>query len=423
MFNSVNRAVCLVPILALVWAGVCAARPEATGDNSKSYFDRVHGIAARSTFDPALQKAFSTDITDVMEKYDVPGAVVGVHIAGQGDYEATAGVGNIQTGQTLTTDMSWPLRSVTKSFVVTDMLLQVQAGNLHLDDTIKRWVPNLPNADTVTIGELANMTSGLPEYANKAFIDAYSADPERQFTPDDLIGFAATEPAQFPPGTKHVYTNTNTVVLGKIIESVTGKPLSEALQDDVLEPLNLAHTTYATSNADWPQPHATGYAPNGKILAAQPNNFSIFAGSGAMVSTLDDLQAYAPALANGTLLDPRLQAMRLEGAPLDQGPEYDQYGMGIGEIADWWGHTGEGFGFTSAVMGQVGTDNSIAIFMNLSNVGDHPPTKLIRKIVATLGTRPVTAVPEPPNASLFLIGAFLILIFRFNGLYKKNRSE
>lgn len=421
MSNSVSRAVCLIPILAFIWGGVCAAQSGTGHDNSKPSSREVNGVSSTSTFDPVLRKALSRDITDTMAKYGVPGAVVGIHIGGRGDYEATAGVGNIETGQPLTTTMSWPLRSVTKSFVVTDMLLQVQAGKLHLDDTIQKWVPNLPNADTVTVGELANMTSGLPEYVNKAFIDAYSADPDRQFTPDDLIGFAATEPAQFPPGTRHVYTNTNTVVLGKIIDSVTGKPLSDALLNDVLGPLDLTHTTYAMTNADWPQPHATGYAPDGNTLEAQPNNFSIFAGSGAMVSTLADLQAWAPALANGTLLDPALQAIRLDGAPLEQGPEYDQYGMGIGEISGWWGHTGEGFGFTSAVMGQLGTDNSIAIFMNLSNVGDHVPTKLMRRFAATLGTRPPTAVPEPANAGLFLIGVLLPFVWRFGRSRRRDR--
>jgi len=173
-------------------------------------------------------------------------------------------------------------------------------------------------------------------------------------------------------------------VLGEIVEAITGMPLEQALKQSIFDPLKLTHTAYAAIDADWPKPHATGYQPDDKQLEPQSNNFSVFAGAGAMVSTLADLQKYAPALVNGTLLTPQLQQERMVGAPLDEGPEYDQYALGIGEVAGWWGHTGEGFGFTLCVMGEPGTDNSIVIFMNLSNVGDHPPTKLMRKIVATL---------------------------------------
>lgn len=377
------RAGWLVPILALAFGG-CAAQPKTASTASKSPPSTAPKVAAVSTLKPVVQKAITNDIAEIMAKYDVPGAVVGIHLADKGDYTATVGVADLKTKAPLTTEMTWPLRSVTKSFVVTATLQLVEAGKLGLDDTIAKYAPNLPNADQITVRELANMTSGLPEYTNDAFIKAYSANPDREFTADDLIGFAATEPAQFPPGAKHVYTNTNTVVLGRIIEMVTGMPIAQVLQQQIFTPLKLTHTAYAMNDADWPKPHAIGYQPDKKKLEPQGNNFSIFAAAGAMVSTLADLQIYVPALVNGTLLDPQLQAARLVGAPLDAGPEYDQYALGIGEVAGWWGHTGEGFGFTLAVMGQQGTDNSVVIFMNISNLDDHPPTKLMRKIAATL---------------------------------------
>ncbi|PRZ42833.1 alkaline D-peptidase [Antricoccus suffuscus] len=377
------RAAWLVPILALVVGG-CAAQPKTASTASKSPPSTVPEVASVTTLKPALKKAIDDDIAEAVATYNVPGAVVGIHLADKGDYTATVGVANLKTKAPLTTEMTWPLRSVTKSFVVTAALQLVEAGKLSLDDTIAKWMPNLPNANQITVRQLANMTSGLPEYTNDAFIKAYSANPDKEFTADELIGFAATEPAQFPPGAKHVYTNTNTVVLGRIIEMVTGMPIAQVLQQQIFTPLKLTHTAYATSDSDWPKPHAVGYQPDNTKMEPQGNNFSIFAGSGAMVSTLADLQIYAPALANGTLLNPQLQAARLVGAPLDKGPEYDQYALGIGEIAGWWGHTGEGFGFTLAVMGQQGTDNSVVILMNISNLDGHPPTKLMRKIAATL---------------------------------------
>jgi D-alanyl-D-alanine carboxypeptidase len=103
-----------------------------------------------------------------------------------------------------------------------------------------------------------------------------------------------------------------------------------------------------------------------------------------MVSTLDDLLTWGPALAEGSLLEDSTQELRLDGAPLEEGPEYDRYAAGIGEVDGWWGHTGEGFGFTALVMHQIDSGATVAIAMNLSNVGDHPPTKLFREIAAIL---------------------------------------
>ncbi|MEO6956244.1 MAG: serine hydrolase domain-containing protein, partial [Antricoccus sp.] len=278
-------------LLAMLVLAGCASSPRAVSASDST----EPAVTASTTFDANLRNSINKNVSDIVEKYKVPGAVVGIHLAGKGDYTATIGVGNIQTKATLDAKMPWPLRSVTKSFVVTAILQLVQAGKLGLDDSIAKYTPSLPNANTVTVRELVNMTSGLPEYTNDAFIKAYSADPDRQFTPEDLIGFAATEPAQFPPGTQHVYTNTNTVVLGKIVEMVTGLPISQVLQQNIFGPLKLTHTVYAIDGNDWLKPHPTGYQVDNDKLVPQPNNFSIFAGAGAMISTLADLMIYAPA--------------------------------------------------------------------------------------------------------------------------------
>jgi D-alanyl-D-alanine carboxypeptidase len=119
---------------------------------------------------------------------------------------------------------------------------------------------------------------------------------------------------------------------------------------------------------------------------------SVFGPAGSMVSTLDDGRVWAETLATGTLLGTSTQAERLVGAPLDAGPPYDLYALGIGETGGWWGHNGEGFGFTAALFHQPETGASIVVFMNLSNEasGAHPADQLFRRLAAVIesGAKP-----------------------------------
>ncbi len=325
-------------------------------------------------------------LDETMAEYDVPGATVGVWVPGSGSWTTSVGVADLDTGAALTTAMVWPLRSITKSFVVTLVLQLVDRGEIDLDDPVDEYVSGVPNGSEVTVRQLANMTSGLPHYTNDAWIEDFTADPDRVFTLDELDDYAFADEPQFAPGTEHVYTNTNTNVLGSIIEAVTGDPIETVLRRDILDPLGLEATAYLETPDQWDGPHAVGYQPDEGTLTEQPDNFSIFGPAGAMVSTLEDQRVWAEALATGALLEPATQAQRVEGAALDEGPEYDEYALGIGEIDGWWGHTGEGFGFSALTMHDDESGATVVIFMNLSNPDPpgHPPTTLFRRYVDIL---------------------------------------
>jgi D-alanyl-D-alanine carboxypeptidase len=339
---------------------------------------------ASSTMPSATGDELSAALSDTMHEYGVPGAVVSITDPALGDWRATAGVADTDTAQPMTDDLVWPIRSITKSFTVTALLQLVDEGQLSLDDTIDEWVDDIPSGDSITLRQLASMTAGVPEYTNDAFIEAFSQDPTAPFTSEQLIGFALEGEPVSEPGQAGIYVNTSTVLLGQVVEQVTGRPFDEVLQERVLAPLELDSTAYVTTPDGWTGPHASGYQPDDDELVVPPTNFTVFDAAGAMVATMDDLLAWGPALANGELLEDDTQRDRLQGAPLDEGPEYDVYAVGMGELDGWWGHTGEGFGYTVLVMHQRDTGATVAIGMNLSNVGDHPPTKLFRRIAAIL---------------------------------------
>jgi D-alanyl-D-alanine carboxypeptidase len=229
-----------------------------------------------------------------------------------------------------------------------------------------------------------DMTSGLPDYTTQAFIDDFVADPQREFTTDELIAYATAEEPVAEPGEERVYTNSNTLLLGAVVEEATGQPFAEVLTERILEPLGLDGTVYPTSTDDWAS-DTVGYAPGDDGLEPEPVNFSVFGPAGAMISTTGDLAGWGEALATGELVDEATQTERLEGGVLEEGPEYDLYAAGVGELDGWWGHTGEGFGYTALVMHDVDTDTTVVIAMNASQLPDgHGPTVLFRRLAPLL---------------------------------------
>jgi D-alanyl-D-alanine carboxypeptidase len=376
--------VVVVGALVAASCGSSGDGADATGTTAPTATTELgRSSAPDGTLPDATQADLQAALDQAMATYDVPGAVVGVYVPGHGSWVSVTGVADTATQAPVSADETWPLRSITKSFTVTLVLQLVDDGELSLDDTVGQYVDGVPNGDRITIRELANMTSGLAEYTNEAFIDDFVADPTRVFTLDELNAYAFADPPQFEPGAEHVYTNTNTNVLGSVVEAVTGQPFDQVLEERILRPLGLDATAYLADGSPWAEPHATGYQPDDGTLAEQPENFTVFGPAGAMVTTLDDERVWAEALAEGTLLQPATQAARLEGAPLEKGPEYDQYALGIGEIEGWWGHTGEGFGFTALTMHDPESGATVVIFMNLASTPDksHPPTKLFRQMV------------------------------------------
>lgn len=326
----------------------------------------------------ATQAELQAAVDASMKQYGTPAAVVGVYVPGKGSWVSATGVADLSTGAKPTADMAWPLRSVTKSFTVTLILQLVDEGKISLDDTVDQYLTGVPNGDRITIRQLADMSSGLADYTTQAFVDDFVADPNRIFTLDELNAYAFAEPVQFEPGTQYVYTNTNTNVLGSVVEKVTGQSFSEALSQRILEPLGLDATLYLDDGSPWPEPHATGYQPDDGVLTEQPANFSVFGPAGSLVANVDDLRVWGEVLGSGALLSPATQQERLQGHPLAKGPEYDQYALGIGELDGWWGHTGEGFGFTATVMHNPESGATIVVYTNLAQLPDksHPAEKL-----------------------------------------------
>jgi len=373
--------------VAMVLAS-CAATPATDPATSSPTPPTISRPAAPEGELPAdLVSELQQTLDDTMAEYGVPGAAVGVWIPGEGSWTAVAGLADVEAGEPVTTEMQWPIRSITKSYTVTLILQLVDEGVIGLDDTIDQYIDGITDGDTITLRQLADMSSGNSDYFTDAFIQDWLVDdPDRIFTLDELNGYVVDQPAQFAPGTEKVYTNANTNLLGKVVEVATGEDFADVLDERILEPLGQTDTRYITDVSTWTEPHALGYSPADGAVESPPSNLSVLGPAGSMITSLDDARAWGEMLATGAFLSPATQTEREQGAPLDAGPPYDIYALGMGQTDGWWGHNGEGLGYTAANFHNNDTGATIAVFFNLSDYEPkaHPADQLFRRLAAVI---------------------------------------
>ncbi|WP_396667244.1 serine hydrolase domain-containing protein [Microbacterium sp. R86528] len=387
-FSSSRRQRALaLSVIALtgVSLGACTSAGGGEAEETSAAEAVLRPAAPEGQLPELLQSELQATLDEKMAEYDVPGAVAGVWIPGEGSWMTAAGLADVEGGVDATTDMVWPIRSITKSYTVTLLLQLADEGTLSLDDTLDQYVDGVPNGDEITLLELANMSSGNADYVNEGFIEEFVADPTRVFTLDELNAAAIGQPARFAPGSEYLYTNSNINFLGSVIEEATGQRFTEVLTERILEPLEQTGTSYITDVDDWSEPHAVGYIVEDGVPIAQQENASIFGPAGSMFSTLDDGRVWAEMLGTGALVTPEMQEIREVGHEIPS-PPYDLYAVGIGTTDGWWGHNGEGIGFTAATFYEPETGASIVVYMNESNVADgaHPADQTFRAMAAAI---------------------------------------
>ncbi|SIO34546.1 D-alanyl-D-alanine carboxypeptidase [Singulisphaera sp. GP187] len=351
--------------------------------------DRAHHAAplqiaaSPTTRTTALNQALQR----VMSEFHIPGAVVGVQTPGRPLWMTAQGFSDVASGTPMSLRDRFQIRSVTKSFTVTLVLQLARAHRLSLSDPIGKFVPCIPNGDQITLAQLAGMTSGVKNYTKvKAFGDAFSADIGRQWTNSELVNLAIPESPVFAPGAQYDYSNTNTLLLGMAVEQVTGRPIAQTYRTRLFRPLGLSHTTFPTGFS-FATPQPTPYevdSDTGEPEALPESNLSALGAAGAIVSTLPDMIRWGRALGTGRLIGSELLRLREQTSrPATNGPEYDRYGLGIGQLNGWWGHTGEGFGFQAATMYDPATRSVIAVALN-SSQSENVATQIFKALAAVV---------------------------------------
>ncbi|MGW1712709.1 serine hydrolase domain-containing protein [Streptomyces sp. NPDC002156] len=336
---------------------------------------------------PEVTARLDKTIEDVRRQAGIPGVVVGLWMPGKGSYVRATGVADTATRRPMTTDGFVRIGSETKTFTVTALLKLADDRRIRLDDPISRYVHGVPDGGRITLRHLAGMRSGLfPYSADPDFVRDLLSDPERSFTPREVLAYGFRHKNTFAPGQEFQYSNTNLILLGLVIEKVSGQRLADFIDTQVLRPAHLRHTLFP-QGAEFPEPHPRGYTNQtltGATADATDWNPSWAWAAGAMISNLQDLRCWAESVATGQLLTPRTQAQRLKTLPT--GFPGLSYGLGIFETGGWIGHNGSIPGYQTVTVYLPAKKATLVIMINtdISSGGQEPSTLLARAVTGVV---------------------------------------
>ncbi|GIG68375.1 serine hydrolase [Phytomonospora endophytica] len=300
-------------------------------------------------------------------------------------------------------DGRFRIGSVTKTFTSTVALQLVGEGRISLDDSLERWLPGtVPNGQNITLRQLLNHTSGLYNYTDDVLVtpEQVVRDRYKRWTPQQLVDLATSRDPLFPPGTAWSYSNTNYVLIGLVIERVTGRSLQTEVDRRIVRPLGLRDTEVpARHSVRISGPHAHGYLQvNGEPVDITALNVSSSYAVGDIISTTRDLNTFYQALLGGRLLTPaQLTAMKITA--FDSG-----YGLGLSKVAlpcgaEIWGHTGGIPGYLTFSFHQPGTSRYFSL--SATSYAVVPDVALFNALTAAFcpaGTPAGTPAPLPDIA-------------------------
>jgi len=313
---------------------------------------------------------------DSMAKYNAPGMILAVWVPGHGEYVNAMGSSDIKTGRKMQPSDRFRIGSNTKSVVATVVLQLVDEKRLGLDDKLGKFFPQWPNSNNITIRMLLDHTSGLYNYSEvKRFGEKLEADPKKPFNPAQLISYAIKEKPYFEPGKGFHYSNTNTVLLGMIIENITGDTLANEIKKRMLDPLALSNT-YFPKGAETNGALAHGYMyDDGKATDWTYANPSWGWAAGAMISNIYDLKKLITAITDGTLLSKKLQKERMSAwVDLAGGVKADfpsaRYGYNVFTFGGFVGHNGGIPGYVSYMVREPKTGITTIMVMTSQPSGE-----------------------------------------------------
>ncbi|MGW6708593.1 serine hydrolase domain-containing protein [Streptomyces sp. NPDC054956] len=314
----------------------------------------------------------------------IPGVYAEVRGAGR-TWRGASGVADVATGRPVSPDMHQRVGSITKTFTAAAIMQQVEQGRIRLDAPIGRYLPQLvpgERGQKITVRMLLNNTSGIPDYIRYAFPSLQEMSPAslddnrfRRFRPAELIEMGlAAPPAGEPGATPGVYSNTNFLLLGQLLEHVTGMPAEEYITRNVIERAGLRHTGFPTG----PRiegPHSQMYEALWGLLDP-PRDYSVYdmswTGTGAaLVSTMEDLNRFYAKLLGGKIVSRSSLAQMQRTVPvIALDGSTIQYGLGLHKVTvpdcgTFWGHDGTVWGAGTISLTRADGRRQMSVAVNL----------------------------------------------------------
>jgi D-alanyl-D-alanine carboxypeptidase len=331
-----------------------------------------------AAFNHAQRAALAKAVASDQSEGGYPGLLVGVWQRGNGKFVSSTGVSDLRTHRHIRLGDTFRIGSLSKTFTGTIVLQLAERGVLRLSDPIDSYVKGLKHVHKITIRELLEQVSGIPDTVehiqNQAILLPHKQWQARKIVRKSLV----QQPRVCPPNTCWHYSNVNYMLLGIIAENASGEPLRQLYESGIIEPLGLSHTSFAPSRPV-PRPVAHGYVapPGGSPVDTHKWNLSWAWSAGGFNSTIGDLRRYVPALATGEgLLSRSMQRRRLTFVDVSkETAPGSKYGLGIFQLSTplgkFLGHNGAVPGYDSVALYSPSSRTTIVALGNTS-VEDFP---------------------------------------------------
>ncbi|MER6560914.1 serine hydrolase domain-containing protein [Streptomyces sp. NPDC001027] len=298
----------------------------------------------------------------------------------EGVQARTVGVRDLDSGAAMDIRARFRIGSVSKTFSSVVLLQLVQEGELELDAPVNRYLPGLLPDDRITVRHLLTHRSGLADYTDAMFehtVPGFEAVRNRVFGYQDLVDLSLSEPRTTEPGVAYKYSNANFVVVGMLIEKVTGKPVAQEYQRRIIKPLGLRSTSYVH-----PDVHIVGLRVRGylhpdeegaPLVDSTEQTVSWAQSAGAVISSPADLNTFTTALMQGRLLSPKTLEAMTTVTPTDT-TDTRFYGLGLRRYdlscgTQVYGHTGTVQGYYTYAFATRDGRRSLSAMANTSNKG------------------------------------------------------
>lgn len=331
-----------------------------------------------------LKKALQTKLNEWHSSGKFPGATVGVVLADGRSLGLAVGVSDRAANTPMKPSDRMLAGSVGKTFAAAVALQLIKEGKIGLDDRIskylggEKWFSRLPNANDITVRQLMNHTSGLVRYEFKeTFTKDLTANPLKVWTPEERLAYLFGEKPPFEAGKGWDYSDTNYIVLGMIIEKVTGKAFFDEAERRLLKPLRLSDTIpqkgpkmkgvvqgYAGTNNPFGGKDAM--IENGKFVINPQLEWT----GGGYASTSEDLARWAKAMYEGKAFDASMLPQMLDGVAAPMLGGETKYGLGViirrTRLGVTYGHSGFFPGYMTDMMYFPEQKIAVAVQVNTS---------------------------------------------------------
>ncbi|MFJ9326962.1 serine hydrolase domain-containing protein [Streptomyces sp. NPDC101230] len=318
----------------------------------------------------ALESAMANGAPGAMARYSGPDGVRGKAV----------GVRDRASGAAMDTRGRFRIGSVSKTFSSVVLLQLVQEGRLKLDAPVNTYLEGLLPDDRITVRHLLTHRSGLADYTDAMFeqtVPGFEAVRDRVFSYQELLDLSLAEPRTTEPGAAYAYSNANFVVVGMLIEKLTGRPVADAYQRRIIKPLGLRATAYVHPDTRIEGTHVRGYLhpdeAGAPLVDSTEQTVSWAQSAGAVISSTADLNTFTSALMRGRLLAPAMLEAMTTVTPTDAtGTRF--YGLGLRRYdlscgTRVYGHTGTVQGFYTYAFATRDGRRSLAALANTSNRG------------------------------------------------------